>query len=111
VTGTLDKRGSGYSLTVKALDTVTGKPLASASVDTATKDELLLQVPKLAAPIRKALGDTTPESVQLAAAQGTFATSNVEAVHHYSIGMGQQFEGKMEDALNSFTKASELDPN
>ena len=71
VTGTLDKRGSGYSLTVKALDTVTGKPLASASVDTATKDELLLQVPKLAAPIRKALGDTTPESVQLAAAQGT----------------------------------------
>ena len=111
VTGTLDKRGSGYSLTVKAIDAVTGKPLASASVDTATKDELLLQVPKLAAPIRKALGDTTPESVQLAAAQGTFATSNVEAVHHYSIGMEQQFAGKTEDALNSFKKASELDPN
>ena len=70
-----------------------------------------MQVPKAVAPIRKALGDTTPESVQLAASQGTFATSNVEAVHNYSVGMEQQFEGKMEDALKSFTKASELDPN
>jgi eukaryotic-like serine/threonine-protein kinase len=96
---------------VKAIDTVTGKPLAAAEVDADTKDQLLLQVPKVAAPIRKALGDTTPESVQLAAAQGTFATSNVEAVHHYSIGMEQQFAGKTEDALKSFTKASELDPN
>src|SRR5205085_5313478 len=66
---------------------------------------------KLAAPIRKALGDTTPESVQLAATQGTFTTSNVEAVHQYSIGMEQQFAGKAEEALQSFSKAAELDPN
>ncbi len=111
VTGSLSSRGSGYSLSVKAIDTVTGKTLASANVNTASKDELLFQVPKLAAPIRKALGDTTPESVQLAAEQGTFATSNVEAVHQYSIAMEQQFSGKLEDALQSFSKAAELDPN
>src|SRR4030095_7184961 len=58
-----------------------------------------------------ALGDTTPESVQLAAAQGTFAASNVEAVHYYSLGMEQQFAGKMDEALQSFKKAKELDPN
>jgi eukaryotic-like serine/threonine-protein kinase len=57
------------------------------------------------------LGDSTPESVQLSAAQGTFAASNLEAVHQYSIGMEQQFAGKMEDALRSFSKAAELDPN
>ena len=111
VTGKLDKKGSGYNLAVKAIDAVTGRTLATADVDASTKDQLLLQVPKAVAPIRKALGDTTPESVQLAAAQGSFATSNVEAVHNYSVGMEQQFEGKMEDALKSFTKAAELDPN
>ena len=111
VTGRLDRRGSGYNLALKAIDTVTGKTLATVDVDADTKDGLLLQVPKLAAPIRKALGDTTPESVQLAATQGTFTTSNVEAVHQYSIGMEQQFAGKAEEALQSFSKAAELDPN
>jgi tetratricopeptide (TPR) repeat protein len=111
VTGTLNRKGSGYSLAVKALDTVTGKELASAEVDTANKDELLLQVPKLAAPIRKALGDTTPESVQVAATQGSFETSNLEAVHYFSIGMQQQFAGNLEEAFKSFSRAVELDPN
>lgn len=111
VSGKLDKKGTGYNLSLKATDTVTGKTLATTDVDAESKDQLLLQVPKAVAPIRKALGDTTPESVQLAAAQGTFATSNVEAVHYYSLGMEQQFAGKMDEALQSFKKASELDPN
>jgi serine/threonine protein kinase len=111
VTGALSLRGDGYRLSVEAIDAVTGKSLASSDVSAANKDDLLLNIPKLAAPIRKALGDTTPESVQLAATQGSFATSNVGAVHLYSIGMEQQFSGKMADALDSFSKAAELDPN
>lgn len=111
VTGALSLRNSGYRLSVEAIDAVTGKSLASADISAANKDDLLLDIPKLAAPIRKALGDTTPESVQLAATQGSFAASNVEAVHLYSIGMDQQFSGKWQDALQSFSKAAQLDPN
>jgi tetratricopeptide (TPR) repeat protein len=111
VTGSLSKHGSGYNLSVKAIDAVTGKTLTSADVNTANKDALLLEVPKLAVPIRQALGDTTPKSVQLNAAQGTFSTSNLEAVHQYSVGMEQQFQGKSADALQSFTRATQLDPN
>jgi tetratricopeptide (TPR) repeat protein/predicted Ser/Thr protein kinase len=111
VTGSLSTRGSGYRLSVQAIDAVTGKTLASADTNAANKDELLLAVPKLASPIRKALGDTTPESVQLAATQGSFVTSNLEAVHYYSIAMEQQFAGKMQEALQSFSKAAEIDPN
>jgi tetratricopeptide (TPR) repeat protein len=96
---------------VKAVDAVTGKTLATSDVDAATKDDVMLNVPKLAAPIRKALGDTTPESVQLAAAQGSFAIGNLEAAHQYGVGMEQQFAGNMQDALQSFSKASQLDPN
>jgi serine/threonine protein kinase/Tfp pilus assembly protein PilF len=111
VTGSLSLRGDGYRLSVEAIDAVTGKSLASGDISAANKDDLLLDIPKLVAPIRKALGDNTPESVQLAATQGSFAAGNIEAVHQYSIGMEQQSAGKTEDALKSFTKASELDPN
>jgi tetratricopeptide (TPR) repeat protein len=111
VTGSLSKHGSGYSLSVKAIDALSGKTLASDSVNTASKDALLLEVPKLAVPIRRALGDTTPPSIQLTAMQGTFSTDNIDAAHQYSVGMEAQFQGKWNDALQSFTKATQLDPN
>ena len=110
VTGSLSRRGDGYKLSVEALDARTGNSIATAEISASNKDELLLAVPKLAAPIRKALGDSTPKSVQLDAA-GAFTAASVEVVHDYSIGMEQQFAGKMEDALGSFSKAAELDPN
>jgi serine/threonine protein kinase/tetratricopeptide (TPR) repeat protein len=110
VSGSLNKHGSGYSLSVKATDAVTGKTLANADVITANKDELLLEVPKLAVPIRQALGDTTPKSVQLAATQGSFTASSLEAVHEYGVAMEMQASGKMEESLRAFSKAAELDP-
>ena len=110
VTGSLSRRGDGYKLSVEALDARSGKSIAAAEVDAADKDKLLLDVPKLAAPIRKALGDTTPESVQLAAS-GPFTAASLEVVHLYSVAMQQQFAGKTEEALQSFSKAADLDPN
>jgi serine/threonine protein kinase/tetratricopeptide (TPR) repeat protein len=111
VIGSLDLRGNGYELSAKAVDAVTGKVLVTNHITSDNKDQLLLDVPKLAAPIRQALGDNTPESVQLAASQGTFKVSNLEAVHQYSMGMEQYAAGKNDDALKSFSKAVELDPN
>src|SRR6266568_4279654 len=111
VTGSLSRRGDGYKLSVEALDARTGNSIATAEVSASNKDELLLAVPKLVAPIRKALGDTTPESVQLTAAGGAFQAASLEAAHQYGVAMEQQFAGKKEAALQSFSKAVELDPN
>jgi tetratricopeptide (TPR) repeat protein len=110
VTGSLSRRGDGYKLSVEALDARTGNSVANAEINAKTKDDLLLGIPKLAAPIRKALGDTTPESVQLAAS-GPFSAASLEVVHLYGVAMDQQFAGKTEEALQSFAKAAELDPN
>src|SRR6266705_3562196 len=107
VTGSLSRRGDGYKLSVEALDARTGNSIATAEVSASNKDEVLLAIPKLVVPIRKALGDTTPESVQLTAAGGAFQAASLEVVHDYSVGMEQQFAGKMQDALQSFSKAAE----
>jgi len=111
VTGELSRRGDKYSLSATALDAVSGDVIAKTEVTAGNKDELLLTIPKLAAPIRRALGDTTPESVQLAAVGGAFQAASLEAVHEYGIAMKHYFAGNMQGALQSFSKAAELDPN
>jgi serine/threonine protein kinase/tetratricopeptide (TPR) repeat protein len=111
VTGSLSSHGSGYSLSVKAIDAVTGKTLATANVDAANKDDVLLAIPKLAAPLRTALGDTTPESVQVEKARGALTAASLEVVHQYGIAMEQLFAGNSEEALKSFSNAIALDPN
>jgi tetratricopeptide (TPR) repeat protein/predicted Ser/Thr protein kinase len=110
VTGSLSLRGDGYKLSVEALDARTGNSIATAEINAHTKDQLLLEIPKLAAPIRKALGDTTPVAAQLAVS-GPFTAASLEVVHQYSVAMQQQFAGKTAEAFQNFSKAAELDPN
>lgn len=109
--GEISRRGDEYRLSITALDSVTGNVLAQATVAAANKDEVLLGIPKLAAPIRKGLGDSTPESVQVEKAAGAFTAANLEAVHQYGIGKKQEAAGEFAEALRSYSKAAELDPN
>jgi eukaryotic-like serine/threonine-protein kinase len=111
VTGELSRRGDKYSITATALDAVTGNVLAQAEGTAANKDEVLLAIPKIAAPLRKALGDTTPESVQVEKAAGAFTAASLEVVHQYSQGMDQLFSGRLDEALKSYNQAATLDPN
>ncbi|HYM07727.1 MAG TPA: protein kinase [Terriglobales bacterium] len=111
ITGEISRRGNTYAVSALALDAASGNVVAQAEATAASKDEVLGTVPKLVAPIRKALGDTTPEAAQLERAGGAFTAASLEVVHQYGIAMEQQFAGKTEDALKSFAKAAELDPN
>jgi serine/threonine protein kinase/Flp pilus assembly protein TadD len=111
IAGEISLRGNRYIISVIALDAATGNVAANAEVTAANKQDILSDIPKLAAPIRKALGDTTPASVQFDALTGAFKAASLEAVHQASIGMEQQLAGQFQDALRSFSKATELDPN
>lgn len=113
ITGSISRRGDNeYKISVDAIDgTPNGRTLASDEVTVQGKDQVMLEIPKLVAPIRKALGDTTPESVQLAATQGSFKVANLEAAHQFGVGMEDQFAGKLNDAFASFSRATELDPD
>src|SRR6266436_8605152 len=81
ITGELSRRGDKYSISATALDAQTGNVIAKAEATAASKDEVLLTIPKLAAPIRKALGDTTPESEQVEKTRGELTAGSIEAVH------------------------------
>jgi len=92
------------------VDAVSGDVLAKADIAVADKQEILSDLPRLAAPLRKALGDTTPASVQFNEVSGGFTAASLEAVHQDSLGVDEQFAGKFQEAFDSFQKAAELDP-
>ncbi len=110
ITGDISLRGDQYDISAIALDAVSGNVLAKADVTAANKQEILSDLPKLAAPIRKALGDTTPASVQFDEVSGGFAAASLEAVHQDALGVEEQFAGKFQEAFDSFQKAAEVDP-
>jgi eukaryotic-like serine/threonine-protein kinase len=109
VSGSILSKKSLYDIKVKAIDSTNGKLLVTAE-DTANKKDVLLTVGRLAARIRKALGDATPESVQVAAAE-TFSAGSLEAAHEYALGQDMHFAGRWNDAIAHYSKAVELDPN
>ena len=111
ITGEVSRRGDKYNVSAIALDAATGNVIAKSEVTVANKEGVLPAIPKLAAPIRNAMGDTTPESAQLERVGGAFTAASLEVVHQYGVAMEQQFSGKVEEALQSFAKAAELDPN
>ena len=110
ITGDISRRGDKYDISASAVDPVSGKVLAKADVTVANKQDILHDLPKLAAPIRKALGDTTPPSVQFDAVSGGFNAASLEAVQQDALGVEEQFAGKFQEAFDSFHKAAELDP-
>ena len=110
ITGDITLRGDQYDISAVALDTVSGKVLAKADVNVTNKQAILSELPKLAVPIRKALGDTTPASLQFDKVSGGFTAASLEAVHQDALGGDEQFAGKFQEAFDSFQKSAELDP-
>jgi tetratricopeptide (TPR) repeat protein len=108
--GSVAAEGSGYKIAVRAVDATTGKVLVSAEASASDKNAVLGAVAKLASKVRGALGDTTPESARIAAAE-TFTAGSFEAAHEYAVAQDAQFAGKWDEAARDYRRAAELDPN
>ena len=108
--GSVDRNGDGYEVSVQAVDAVTGKTIAADSEKASGKDRVLASVARLAAQVRRGLGDATPESAQMAAAE-TYTAGSIEAAHEYALAQNLQWEGKWDEAIRHYRKALDLDPN
>jgi tetratricopeptide (TPR) repeat protein len=110
VSGSLDRKGVGYTLSMKATQAVTGGTIGTAEDSASNKDQVVFATTKLASAVRKALGDDTSDSAQRFAMETLTATS-LEAIHEYATGMEALSSGKPEDAVRSFSKAVDMDQN
>jgi tetratricopeptide (TPR) repeat protein len=70
---------------------------------------VLFAVTKLAAALRKALGDSTSDSAQRFAME-TLSAASLESVHNYAVAMDDLSNAKDQDALKNFSRAADADP-
>ena len=108
--GSIDKRGDGYEVSVRAIDAATGNTIVADQERASGKEGVLASVARLAAQVRRALGDATPQSTQLAAAE-TYSAGSLEAAHEYALAQNLQWEGNWDEAIRHYQKALDLDPN
>ncbi|HET8725764.1 MAG TPA: tetratricopeptide repeat protein [Anaeromyxobacteraceae bacterium] len=107
--GSIEKTASGYRVSLRAIDAFTGKEMVEASEEVPSKDAALPAAGKLAARVRAALGDATPEAAQLQQAE-TFSAGSLDAAHAYALGMRATEEGRTDEAVRQFQEAVRLDP-
>ncbi len=110
IAGSISGSGNRYTISCKTLDSMTGKLIATTGADARDKETVLRAVDELAARVRTALGDATPEWVQMAQAE-TFTSGSIEAAHQYAAAMNLQWAGKYDEAVQAFKQTIELDPN
>jgi tetratricopeptide (TPR) repeat protein len=108
--GAIARAGDGYRLSVRALDAVTGGEIVSDTREVGGKEAVLPGVNRLAARVRGALGDATPESKQLAEAE-TFTSRSLDAAHDYAAAQDLQAAGRYDEAAKMYHRAVELDPD
>ena len=109
VAGAIAPGSKGYVLRLRAVDASTGKVLMSRESSIRDKTRVLNALGKLAAEVRRTLGDTTPESVQLAAAE-TFTSASIDAAHAYALAQEFAKKARWDDAVREYKHAVEYEP-
>ncbi len=107
--GSVGPRGSGYEISVEATQPLTGNVIASVKGRASSKDQVLGAVARLVTGVRKALGDQTSDSAQLLAMK-SLSTTSLDVASHYAAAVEAQSRGKVDVALENFSKAVQLDP-
>ena len=109
LSGSIDRRGNGYEISIKAVQTVTGEVVSSTRGRASSKEQVLEVVTRLVTTVRTALGDETSDSDQMLAMRSISATS-LEVVQSYAAALEAQSASKYEDARQKYLKTLELDP-
>jgi tetratricopeptide (TPR) repeat protein/tRNA A-37 threonylcarbamoyl transferase component Bud32 len=108
--GTLARDGSGYTVTLRTAESVTGNVIATESDDASSREGVLGVATDLGSRIRTALGDNTSDSSRRFATEKLSATS-LEVVREYALAMQALSSSQFAEARAAFERAIRIDPN
>jgi tetratricopeptide (TPR) repeat protein len=103
--GAIEKRGTGYALSVRGIDPTSGKELAASRADARDRNGVLRAGDVLAANLRSALGDRRP-----ADPKETLSSASLDAAAAYIHAQQLSAAGRDQEAIASFKEATERDP-
>ena len=108
LSGTVQPAGSGYTITVRAIDAAEGKDVVSAEGTAPDKGAVLAAVGQMATSLRRDLGDTTADSAD--AGRETFTAASLEAARAYVLAQELAAVGKFAEAIAQYQEAVQRDP-
>jgi tetratricopeptide (TPR) repeat protein len=109
LSGSIEREGSGFGVTVKAAQPVTGDVITTAQGRAASRDGVLEVATRLVTRVRTALGDNESESRQLFALTSLSATS-LDVVRLYAAAQEAMSNGQFDEARQNALKAVAIDP-
>jgi eukaryotic-like serine/threonine-protein kinase len=109
--GSIASLGSHYVVTLEALNAQTGAAIAREQSEADAKEQVLVSLGKAATKLREKLGESLGSIQKFDTPIEQATTSSLEALKAFSLAREQNVRGKFFDALASFKRATELDPN
>ena len=109
--GSIASLGSQYVVTLRALTAETGEPLASTQQAADSREGVLKALDAAASDIRERLGESLVSIERFATPIEQATTSSLEALQAFSTGSQLRAEGREREALASYERAVQLDPN
>jgi tetratricopeptide (TPR) repeat protein/tRNA A-37 threonylcarbamoyl transferase component Bud32 len=110
LSGSIERQGNGYRVSVRATQTVTGSEITTEQARATSKENVLEVATRLMTRVRSALGDDESESAQQFAMASLSATS-FDVVRLYAAAMQASAAGQSEEARSNALRAVEVDPN
>ena len=107
--GSVASSGSGFTMSIRAIDATDGKQVASADGDASTKSAVLTAVGEMATRMRQELGDTAAGGDD--SGRETFTAASLEAARAYASGNELANNGKFNEAIAQYQEAVQRDPN
>jgi len=109
LSGGIDADGQGFDLKLQALHPGSGEVVFDVSSEARSADAIFTAIGQLSADIREELGDTTIDQVDDESTRLFFATS-LEAAQAHTTATKLAYDGKHNDAVLLYRKATELEP-
>ena len=110
IAGTIVKFDRNYSITLEAINGLTGDALALVQVEAEGKDQVLKALSRAASQLREKLGESL-SSIQKFDAKLEVTTSSLEALKEYAFARSEQDRGQFVKAIEFYRRATVLDPN
>ncbi|HEX5703013.1 MAG TPA: protein kinase [Pyrinomonadaceae bacterium] len=107
--GTISSVGSGYVISLEALNGETGDTIAADQAEATNKEQVLKALGQAASRLREKLGESLNDIKKFDAPIEQVTTSKLEALRYYSLGFQQHSRGRYDDAIPLYEHAIEVD--
>ncbi|HKG79388.1 MAG TPA: protein kinase [Pyrinomonadaceae bacterium] len=111
LTGTIGSLGSHYVITLEALNSRSGDPIAREQIEAESKEKVLSSLSAAASNLRQKLGESLSSIQQYDVSIEQATTSSLEALKAFTMGNEERARGRARESLAFYKRAAELDPN